>query len=144
MASLRALREAAGMTQEKLSKKVHMSECEFGNVERGYRLPWPHEARAIANVFHISVKTLFPEGFKLKKEWGKQSKATANYIPPDDPPDPRFPDRQYPRRGEFLCYKCYRILSFISDDNHPQAGDDLFCRCGAAIRDILPLGEMVV
>jgi transcriptional regulator with XRE-family HTH domain len=141
MTALRRLREAVGMTQEKLARKVHMSECELGNVERGYRLPWPHEAKAIADVLVIAVETLFPDGYKMKKEWERRSKGTANYMPPEDPPDPRFPVRRYPPSGEFLCYKCGRILSFRADDHHPQEGDDLFCRCGAAIRDILPLEE---
>jgi transcriptional regulator with XRE-family HTH domain len=143
MTALRTLRESAGMTQEKLARKVHMSECELGNVERGYRLPWPHEARAIADVFVVAVETLFPDGFKLKKDWGRYTKEERCYLPPDEsePVVPRVVLR-YPKEFTVLCYRCRKQVPMRADDCHAPEDEDPKCpECGARFYQIVPLEE---
>ena len=147
MTPLRTLREAAGMTQEKLSRKVHMSECELGNVERGYRLPWPHEAQTIAEVLSVPVETLFPDGFKVKKDWGNNTKAARVYLPPDESePVVKTHLRSYPRTPfPVLCWKCGKHVWFRADDAH--APDDAIPECpscAAPFYDIVPLEEIHV
>ena len=144
MASLRALREAAGMTQEKLSKKVHMSECELGSVERGYRLPWPHEAQTIAEVLGVAVDALFPDGFKVKKDLGNNTKAARAYLPPDESePVLARPVRRYPRSPfTVMCWHCRKMVAMCGDDQHSPFDSDPHCpECGAIWYDIMPTEE---
>ena len=145
MTALRSLREAAGMTQEKLSRKVHMSECELGNVERGYRLPWPHEAQTIAEALGVAVESLFPDGFKLKKDWGRQTKEERCYLPPDESePVVKVPLRSYPSQPFAVrCWHCGQHVWFRADDSHRPADSDTQCpECAAIFVDIVPLEEV--
>src|SRR5918998_495104 len=54
-ARLRRLREAAGLTQEKLASRAGLSSDAVSRLERGQRKhPYPHTVRALANALNLS------------------------------------------------------------------------------------------
>ena len=52
---LRRLRETAGLTQEELASRAHLSSDAVSALERGQRKrPYPHTVRALANALGLS------------------------------------------------------------------------------------------
>ena len=52
---LRALREAAGLSQEELAERAHLSSHAVSALERGTRTrPYPHTVRALADALSVT------------------------------------------------------------------------------------------
>src|SRR4051794_3560466 len=55
-ASLRRLRATAGLTQEQLAERAHLSAKAVSALERGERLhPYPHTVRSLASALALSA-----------------------------------------------------------------------------------------
>lgn len=143
MNRLREFRKAYDLTQQKLAAKCHMRQNKIVTLEYGRELPWPREAEALAICLDTTPETLFPEGCKVRCDYGKHIKAEDD--PPYQPdPEPALPVRHYPHEFRALCYHCHRVLPFRADDNHYAAGNEPHepsCLCGAVFYDIAPIEE---
>jgi len=142
MNRLAEYRIRAGLLQSKLAMKTHMRAPDISKVETGVRLPWAHEAAAIANVFGVRVSAIFPEGVKTRDGRADNGRKNAAEAEASAPPPPPVFVRRYPA-GPFLvmCAKC-RTLFWVTqaDDAHPLPDDDeATCpACAMPVRDIMP------
>lgn len=110
MNRLRAFRKADGMTQQKLAAKVHMTQNKIAVLENGSVVPWPREAEALAICLGTEPETLFPEGYKVRCDYGKHIKGADD--PPYQPePEPARPVRQYPAKFRVMCWHCKETIS---------------------------------
>ena len=140
MNTLRHYRLSAGFTQERLAEQAHISQGHLHKIETGQVMPWEREAQAIAIVFGVAPETLFPEGYKVRCDYGRMA-----VDPPDDPPPP--PPRRYPRNDfVVMCWHCRTHVTMRADDREVSDFDvEPRCpACSAAFRDIVPLEEMTI
>ena len=100
MTTLSHLRKSRNMMQQKLAQKLHMTQYDVCLIERGERLPWPHEASAIANHFNVKIQELFPDGLKQREKVGGGYDASRVYVPPDEASLP------CPPRFAVACWRC--------------------------------------
>ena len=144
MNHLRTLRTTAGLTQMKLAAKAHLSQPKLQQIEWGCVVPWPHEAQALAAIFDTTPEAIFPEGRKVRCDYGKTTKEEWCYMPPEDEAPPRRP-RAYPRRPFMvLCWKCRAKVTMVGGNSSPHDDDPRCPACGAAFGDIVPLEEMTL
>jgi transcriptional regulator with XRE-family HTH domain len=140
MNTLRSHRKVRGLTQRRLAAKVHMMPDQISKLENGQLMPWRHQADALAIVLGVKAETLFPDGFRLKKDYNNGS-ATHEPGPPYMPPEEPVFVRDYPPR-EFgvVCWKCRAHVTMVA--NAEARLDAPTCPyCGAEFGDIAPLEE---
>lgn len=59
MHKLRALREARGMTQTELGRRIRISPSAISAVEAGDRRPWRNFRKRVAKVFGVEESEIF-------------------------------------------------------------------------------------
>jgi DNA-binding XRE family transcriptional regulator len=134
MTALRDYRLSAGLTQARLAAKSFLSQGHIHKMETGQVKPWEREAQAISVVLGIPPETLFPDGYKVRCDYG--------HLAVDPPPDVPRNVRRYPRSFSVMCWHCRSIVSMKTDDYHPVVDTSPACPlCGAEFRDIVPLEE---
>lgn len=57
---IQKLRKQAGLTQEELAVKVHLSRTHIGHIEQGRKSPSIEVLEKIARTLKVKVKDLFP------------------------------------------------------------------------------------
>jgi transcriptional regulator with XRE-family HTH domain len=140
MNHLREYRKSAGLTQAKLGAKSHLTQNRVAMLEYGHVLPWPREADALSVVLGVPPEAIFPEGYKVRCDYGKHIVAEKPYTPEE--PTPLAINRPLPREFWAPCKKCGFHLHFRTDDRHTPFDSELECpSCAMPIRDIIPLPE---
>lgn len=137
---LRQYRKANGLTQQRLARKLHITQYDICLIERNVRLPWPSEAQAIAEYFGVKASVIFPDGTKEKYEPPAGYVDPRIYIPPAPEPPPAI---AYPREFRVRCWRCGAWISLESGSERPLMHEDLACFSCARPFDIaIPQGVL--